>query len=122
MIQGGWIRTEFPSWIARKSGPMSVCSGDLQRFDPGQLAAFEPFEKSPAGGRDIAELVGHAGLGERRYGVAAASDAQQFAGPGQFRRFFRERHRAALERRRLERADRPLPHQGAACLERATEY
>src|SRR5437879_830182 len=36
-------------------------SGDLQRLDPRQFAAFEPFEKGPAGGRDIAELVHNPG-------------------------------------------------------------
>src|ERR1051326_192422 len=74
-----WPRTgeNFPvesrkSLLCGESGPMSVCSPHLQRFDPGQLAAFEPFEKSPTSGRDIADLVGAAGLGEPRPGVPAA--------------------------------------------------
>src|SRR5919108_6466455 len=51
-----------------------------ERGDARQLAAFEPFEESAAGGRDVTEIVHHPGMGERRHGVAAAGDAQQLSG------------------------------------------
>src|ERR1700736_6294046 len=62
--------------LLMESGAVSgLRSGDFERLDPGEFAAFEPFEEGAAGGRDIAELVHDPGHRERRHGVAAAGDA-----------------------------------------------
>src|SRR5438477_11248045 len=103
--------------IVDSSVANELVSGGPERLDPWEFPAFEPFEKGAAGGRDITELVHDPGHGERRYGVAAAGDAHQCAGTGQFGGLFRQRDRGALEGRRLEGADRPVPDQGAARLE-----
>src|SRR5947208_5376096 len=72
----GEDHAKFP--VLREFGlANSLRSGGLQRLDPRQLAAFEPFEKGAAGGRDIAELVHHPGHRERRHRVAAARDAHE---------------------------------------------
>ena len=50
-----------------------------QRLDAGQRLAFHPFKERAAGGRDEGEIVGDAGLVERRHRVAAAGDRDQLA-------------------------------------------
>ena len=49
----------------------------FQRLDTGQRLALQPFEKGPAGHRDIAEIRRHAGMAERRYRIAATGDRQE---------------------------------------------
>ena len=53
-----------------------------QNLDARQGFAFHPFKKRAARGRNIAEIAGHAGLVQRRHGVAAAGDRDQLLGPG----------------------------------------
>jgi hypothetical protein len=62
--------------VSREFATMRARSGDFQRLHTGELAAFQPFEESAAGGRDVAELVHDPGHRERRHGVASAGIAQ----------------------------------------------
>jgi hypothetical protein len=89
-----------------------------QRRDAGQLAAFQPFEEGAAGGRDIGELLGHLGYGERGHRIAAAGDAEQPAGSGKCSNPLRHRHRGPLEGTCFEGAQRPVPDEGAGFFER----
>ena len=59
----------------------------------------------------------HAGMVERRDRIAAAGHRDQRPFLGQRRRGLRQRHRRCVERRRLERAERPVPDQRPAGLE-----
>src|SRR3546814_4011047 len=90
-----------------------VCSSDLAR----QFLAFHPFEESATGGGYEGEAVGHARLVERGDGIAPASDRNQRTALGQGRRGFRKRDRGRVERRSLERAQRPVPHQSPSGLD-----
>src|SRR5437016_6293265 len=88
-------------------------SARRERRHARQFAAFEPFEKGAAGGRDVAEIVDDPGGGEGRDRVAAAGDAHQLGPAGQLGDFFGDRRGGAVEGRSLESADRAVPHQGA---------
>ena len=69
--------------IHRKLRPaMQVALLMLQHLDARQRLAFHPFQERAAGGRDIGEIVGDAGMVERRDRVAAAGDRNQLAGLG----------------------------------------
>ena len=81
----------------------------VSRMDRGQRPAFQEFEKRAAAGRDVADLLLHAVLGDRGQRVAAAGDRK--------RRRVRDRLRqvpgAAGERIELEHAHRAVPDDGA---------
>ncbi len=79
--------------------------------DAGQLLAFHPFEEGAAGGRDIGEVVGDAGMVERGHRVAAAGNREQLAGLGPLRRMLATATVALSNRRYLEGAERAVPDQ-----------
>ena len=82
------------------------CFEDLDRR---QRLALEEFEEGAAAGRDVADPVGDAVLGDRRERVAAAGDRERAA----TRRSPRRAPGAAGERVELEHADRAVPDDGA---------
>src|SRR3546814_3191693 len=81
----------------------------FQRVDARQRLAFHPFEESAARGRDESEIVRHAGMVERRDGIAAARDRDQRSFARQRRCRPRQRNGCHVERRRLERTERAVP-------------
>ena len=78
----------------------------LQHVDAGQRLAFHPFQESAAGGRDIGEVVGDAGMVECGHRIAATGDRDQLAGRGAGRRVLCRCHRRMVERFDLKGADR----------------
>ena len=93
----------------------------FERGDAWQRAAFHPFEKRSARGRDEGEVLRDAGMVERCDRVAAAGDRDQGAFLGQRRGRLGERDGRRVERRRFERAERPVPDQSPAGLEHVGE-
>src|SRR5258707_2842467 len=91
--------------------PASVIAA--QGGDTRQLAALEPFEKGAARGRNVVQLVDHPGMSQSGNGVAAAGDAEQFAGFAQPGDLARNRDSAGVERRGFEGAEWAVPHQSA---------
>ena len=87
------------------------------RRDAGQYPAFQPFQERPAGRRNVAELIGDAGMAQRRDCVAAAGHRDERSGAGQPRRCARHGDSRRVEGRDLERAKRSVPHQGGAIAE-----
>ena len=68
----------------------------LERVDARQGLALEPFEERTAGGRDIGEVVGNAGMVERGHRVAAAGHRRQRAGAGALGGMTRRSHRGRV--------------------------
>ena len=64
------------------------------------------------------KLVGHAGMVERRHRIAAAGDRDQLAGLGALRRMAGRGHRALVEGRDLEGAERAVPDQRRRIVDR----
>src|SRR5918994_4365537 len=111
------MRAIFPSFSACY-GPDDRHFLGSERFDAGQGLALEPFQEGAAGRRDVGEAVGHAGMVERRDRVAAARDRDELAGRRALRRMAGRGHRALIERRDLERAERSVPHQRRGVVDR----
>src|SRR3546814_3763507 len=86
-----------------------VCSSDL--IDARQRFAFHPFEEGAAGGRNESEVAGDSGMVERRHGIAATRDRGQRAFARQRGGSLGKRDGRGVERRRLECAERAVPHQ-----------
>src|SRR5262245_29559341 len=99
--------------LTREVGPFQISRArrarPAERLDARQLLAFEPFEKSATGGRDIGKIRRRAGLIEGGDGIAAAGDAIKRPDRGKLRRDFGDRHRAGMEWRDLESADGSVP-------------
>src|SRR5262245_27650012 len=83
-----------------------------ESHDPRQLSAAEPLQKSSAGGRDIAQVVGDTSLVKRPHGVPAAGDAYELAAFGESGDLAGERESPLAEGRRLEGAERAIPKHG----------
>src|SRR4051794_36279032 len=58
---------------------LAVPSGPSQRLDARQRLALQPFQERAAGGRDVAEVIGNAGMAQRRDRIASAGNRQQFS-------------------------------------------
>ena len=101
-----------------KDAEPKATSLDLQNLDTRQGFAFHPFKKRAARGRDIAEIIGNAGLVQRRHGVAAAGHRNQLPGFGAFGGVPGRHHGAAVERRHLEGAERAVPDQRLGVVDR----
>ena len=88
---------------------------------PGSVRPSIHSRKAPPAVETKLKSCGNAGMVERGDGIAAAGDRDQRAFLGQRRRRLCQRHRRGVERRRFERAERAVPHQGAAVLEHVAE-
>ena len=108
-----------PSCWRSRSVRRDSCSSscfDFQRFDARQFLAFKPFQKRPAGGRDIGEILLHAGMGRapppyrRRPPPTAAGPPWSPAATS-----LRRRHGARVERRRFRRRRTGRSTPGSRC-------
>src|ERR1039458_4687497 len=68
-----WSAT--PAWLTLETGSdLNSVLLIRQRLHAGQFLAFQKLQRSPAAGGDVGDLVGYAGLVDRRDRVAAADD------------------------------------------------
>src|SRR5262245_4911261 len=81
-----------------------------QRGDAGQRVARQQFERGPAAGRDVSDLVGQARLLNRGDAVAAADDGGRVILLRSFDDGLRDGAGSLVERRLLEHAHRPVPY------------
>ena len=84
---------------------------------PGSVRPSIHSRNAPPAVETYVNSLRHAGMVERGDGIPAAGHRDQAALLGQRRRRLRQRHRRGVERRRLEGAERAVPHQRAAGLE-----
>ncbi len=89
-----------------------------QGLDARKRLAFHPLEEGPARRGHIGELAGDAGVVQRRDGVAAAGDRLELALAGEEADRLGDGEGRRLERRRLEGAERAVPHQRLDLAER----
>src|SRR3954468_12616668 len=81
-----------------------------QRFHPRQFLALEKLERRASARGDVCNLIGHSGLVDGAYGVAAADDRR---GSLVGRDSLGDGVRAHREARELEDASGAVPHDGA---------
>ncbi|EGE56036.1 hypothetical protein RHECNPAF_770084 [Rhizobium etli CNPAF512] len=94
-----------------------VLSGGVEDGDAGKFLAFHPFQEGAAGGRDIGEIVGNAGMVERRDGVAATGNRGQLSGCGALSGIFRGSDGCGIEGLDFEGAERTVPDERCGALD-----
>ena len=108
------LRDLFQSSAIDMSLSLQCCLPALSRR---AALAFEPFEKRAARGRDIGEIVSTPACASAATVSPPPATEMQLAHLGQHRDVARDRIGAGVERRRLEGAERPVPHQRLRRLE-----